>query len=52
MVSLAWVVSFDRLHLPQVHVAGQADGAQRHVLRLTDGYFSAPQVFYFTPQRR
>lgn len=30
----------------------KADAAPRHVLRLTDGYFCAPQVFYFTPHRR
>ena len=29
-----------------------ADAAPRHVLKLTDGYFCAPQVFYFTPQRK
>ena len=27
-----------------------ARAATRHVLALTDGYFCAPQVFYFTPQ--
>jgi hypothetical protein len=26
--------------------------ATRHVLKLTDGYFCAPQVFYFTPHRK
>lgn len=26
--------------------------AERHVLTLTDGYFCAPQVFYFTPHQR
>ncbi len=29
-----------------------ADRAERRILPLTDGYFCAPQVFYFTPQRR
>ncbi len=29
-----------------------ADRAERHVLKLTDGYFCAPQVFYFAPHRR
>lgn len=29
-----------------------ADKAERHVLKLTDGYFCAPQVFYFSPQKR
>jgi hypothetical protein len=29
-----------------------ADRAERHVLKCTDGYFCAPQVFYFTPHRR
>ena len=29
--------------------AGKAD---RHVLALTDGYFCAPQVFYYSPHRR
>jgi len=29
-----------------------ADPAERHILKLTDGYFCAPQVFYFTPQRK
>ncbi len=29
-----------------------ADRAPRHVLKLTDGYFCAPQVFYFTPHRK
>jgi hypothetical protein len=29
-----------------------ADRAERHVLKLTDGYFCAPQVFYFTPHRK
>ena len=29
-----------------------ADRAQRHVLKLTDGYFCAPQVFYFRPHRK
>jgi hypothetical protein len=26
--------------------------AKRHVLTLTDGYFCAPQVFYFTPHKK
>lgn len=30
----------------------QANAAPRHVLRLSDGYFCAPQVFYFTPQKK
>ncbi len=30
----------------------RAAAAQRHVLTLTNGYFCAPQVFFFTPQRR
>jgi hypothetical protein len=29
-----------------------ADKATRHVLKLTDGYFCAPQVFYFTPHKK
>jgi hypothetical protein len=29
-----------------------AAGAQRHVLTITDGYFCAPQVFYFTPHKK
>ncbi|MFO1499254.1 MAG: hypothetical protein U1G07_12810 [Verrucomicrobiota bacterium] len=29
-----------------------APRAPRHVLTLTNGYFCAPQVFYFTPQQR
>src|SRR5262245_47093662 len=29
-----------------------ADRADRHVLKLTDGYFCAPQVFFFTPHRK
>jgi len=29
-----------------------ANDADRHVLTLTDGYFCAPQVFYFTPQNK
>ena len=28
------------------------DSAERHVLKLSDGYFCAPQVFYFTPHRK
>src|SRR4051812_32573298 len=30
----------------------QANRAPRHVLHMTDGYFCAPQVFYFTPQKK
>jgi hypothetical protein len=30
----------------------EAERAERHVLQLTDGYFCAPQVFYFTPHRK
>jgi hypothetical protein len=29
-----------------------AGKAERHVLRLSDGYFCAPQVFYFEPHRK
>jgi len=29
-----------------------ADQAGRHVLRISDGYFCAPEVFYFTPQKK
>jgi hypothetical protein len=29
-----------------------ANEAPRHVLQVTDGYYCAPQVFYFTPHRR
>jgi sugar lactone lactonase YvrE len=29
-----------------------ADAAERHVLKLSDGYFCAPQVFYFSPQKK
>lgn len=29
-----------------------ANAAPRHILTLTNGYFCAPQVFYFTPQHR
>lgn len=29
-----------------------ADKAPRHVLKLCDGYFCAPQVFYFQPQKK
>ena len=29
-----------------------ANNAQRHVLKLTDGYFAAPQVFYFSPHAK
>jgi hypothetical protein len=31
---------------------GKASQAKRQVLTLNDGYFCAPQVFYFSPQRR
>lgn len=30
----------------------RANGAARHILTVTNGYFCAPQVFYFTPHRR
>jgi len=30
----------------------EADSAPRHVLRASDGYYCAPQVFYFTPHRK
>jgi len=30
----------------------EADKAPRRALRVTDGYFCAPQVFYFTPQKK
>jgi hypothetical protein len=29
-----------------------ANSAPRHILTVTNGYFCAPQVFYFTPQRK
>lgn len=29
-----------------------ADKAPRHILNLTDGYYCAPQVFYFTPHKK
>ena len=29
-----------------------ANNAPRHILKLTDGYFCAPQVFYFTPHKK
>ena len=29
-----------------------ADKASRHVLRVSDGYYCAPQVFYFTPLKQ
>lgn len=29
-----------------------ADKAPRHVLSVSDGYYCAPEVFYFTPQKR
>jgi hypothetical protein len=30
----------------------ETDKAERHMLNLIDGYFCAPQVFYFTPHER
>lgn len=30
----------------------EAERAERDVLKLTDGYFCAPQVFYFSPHKR
>src|SRR5207245_4719544 len=30
----------------------RANGAPRHILDITNGYFCAPQIFYFTPQQR
>lgn len=30
----------------------EANAAPRHILTITNGYFCAPQVFYFTPQKR
>ena len=30
----------------------KANAAERHVLTLTDGYFCAPQVFFFTPHKK
>jgi len=30
----------------------QANDAPRHILKLTSGYFCAPQVFYFSPQSK
>ncbi|MEA3400597.1 MAG: non-reducing end alpha-L-arabinofuranosidase family hydrolase [Armatimonadota bacterium] len=30
----------------------QADAGRRQMLTISDGYFCAPQVFYFAPQRR
>jgi len=27
----------------------EADGSPRHILKVTDGYFCAPEVFFFTP---
>lgn len=33
-------------------VWGEANKARRHVLKLTDGYCCAPQVFYFTPHKQ
>lgn len=30
----------------------EANNAQRHILKLTDGYFCAPQIFYFTPHKK
>lgn len=29
-----------------------ADKAERHVLKISDSYFCAPQVFYFTPHKK
>jgi hypothetical protein len=29
-----------------------ANKAERHVLKLTDGYFAAPQIFYFSPHEK
>ena len=29
-----------------------ANAAERHVLKISDGYFCAPQVFYFTPHKK
>jgi hypothetical protein len=29
-----------------------ANTAERHVLKISEGYFCAPQVFYFTPQKK
>src|SRR5688500_10147220 len=30
----------------------KADAAPRHVLGVSDGYFCAPQVFFFTPHKK
>lgn len=30
----------------------EADKAERHVLKMVEGYFCAPQVFYFAPQKK
>lgn len=30
----------------------QANAAKRHILKISDAYFCAPQVFYFTPHKR
>lgn len=30
----------------------KTDKVERHVLKMSDGYFCAPQVFYFTPHKR
>ena len=30
----------------------EAATAKRHILKINDGYFCAPQVFYFTPHRK
>jgi hypothetical protein len=30
----------------------EANAATRHILTITDGYFCAPQVFYFTPHKK
>ena len=31
---------------------GEAAQAKRHILTISDGYFCAPQVFYFTPHKK
>lgn len=30
----------------------EANAAERHVLKIVDGYFCAPQVFFFTPHKK
>lgn len=30
----------------------EANKAERHILKVSDGYFCAPQVFYFTPHKK